>query len=50
MTILVWLTLGLTIGVVASRLPSFGERPVPAELALGLVASVIGGVLALVFG
>ena len=47
MTILLWLTLGLTVGVVARRLPRASESRIHAEVALGLVASIVGGLLAL---
>jgi len=50
MTILLWLTIGLTIGVAASRLSSDASRRVHIELALGLVASIVGGLLAILLG
>jgi hypothetical protein len=49
MTILLWTTLGLTIGVSASRVTS-APRRVPIELALGLAASIAGGLLAIILG
>ena len=49
MTILLWTTLGLTIGVSASRVAP-APRRVPIELALGLAASIVGGLLAIVLG
>ena len=50
MTSPLWLTLGLTIGIVASRLPSGAGRRVQIELALGLAASVVGGLIAILLG
>lgn len=49
MTIVLWLTLGLTVGVASARLHR-SERGSLPELAVGLAASVVGGVLALLFG
>lgn len=46
-TLLLWLVLGLTVGVVARRLPRASESRLHAEVALGLVASIVGGLLAL---
>jgi uncharacterized membrane protein YeaQ/YmgE (transglycosylase-associated protein family) len=50
MTILLWLILGLAAGASASRLATDGTRRVPAELAVGLVASIAGGLLFLLLG
>jgi hypothetical protein len=50
MTIAIWLFLGLTIGVSASRLSSGAGSRVPVELALGLAASIVGGLLAILLG
>jgi hypothetical protein len=47
---LLWLVLGLTIGIAASRASSHGARRFPTELALGLVASIVGGLLAILLG
>jgi uncharacterized membrane protein YeaQ/YmgE (transglycosylase-associated protein family) len=47
MTILLWLTLGLMVGVVARRLPRASESRIQAEVALGLFASIVGGLIAL---
>jgi hypothetical protein len=50
MTILLWLTLGLIIGVAARRLSAGAERRVQIELALGLAASIAGGLIAILLG
>jgi len=49
MTILLWLALGLVAGAVARRFPDAPEsgRRLHGDLALGLFASIAGGLLAL---
>jgi hypothetical protein len=50
MTIPLWLVLGLVVGISASRFPAARDSRVPVELALGLAASVAGGLLAILLG
>lgn len=46
-TILLWLAFGLTAGVAARRFPRSSETRLHAEVVLGLVASIVGGLVAL---
>ena len=50
MAIFVWLMVGLAIGVSADRLSSRRFDRMAVELAIGLIASIAGGLLIVLLG